>query len=127
MKPDANVSALLFTFTVQKYAHDQSRYMNEHFEILKLLVILDVYRKQGEQTGVPEENPRQPVRKSVSHIRGENSPPNPRPLTLVIIKFAWSESAGSIPLNYWLSMADPSQWPVTDPTYKFEIKINGVF
>ena len=30
------------------------------------------YLREGEQTGVPRENPRQPARWSVSHIRGDN-------------------------------------------------------
>ena len=49
---------------------------------------------RGEQTAVPGENPRQPVRKSVSHnnIRGEQSPPQPEiepSPSNIGDKFAW--------------------------------------
>ena len=46
----------------------------------------------GNQPGVPEENPRQPVRKSAPHIRarGENSPPQLEPSPSNIgDEFAW--------------------------------------
>ena len=35
----------------------------------------DPYLREGEQTRVPGETPQLPVQKSVSHTRGENSPP----------------------------------------------------
>ena len=49
--------------------------MNENLDILKVQVNGPLPKRGGEQTGVPRENPRQPVRKSVSQIRGENSLP----------------------------------------------------
>ena len=68
---------------------------------------MDLYLKNAEQTGVPGETPRQPVRKSVSHIfiRGENSPLRPgiEPSPSNIgdkLNLSWSERAGSNPLKH---------------------------
>ena len=58
---------------------------------------MDLYLK-GEQTGVDGDKPRQPARKPLSHIRGENKPL----LTRIERwpsnngdKFDWSEADGS--------------------------------
>ena len=69
-------------------------YMNGNLEILKVQVNGPFTQERGEQTG---EKPRKPVQKSVSHIRGGNSPPQPHPLILVISSLAltWSEHACS--------------------------------
>ena len=78
--------------------------MNENVDILKVHADVPLPKNGGSNPEYPEKTHKL-VRKSASRIRGKNSPPQPgiEPSPSNIgDQLAWSERAGSNPLNYWL-------------------------
>ena len=102
---NVQIITLLSAFTVQKYIYPS---VILRMRILKFWQCrwMDLYLREGEQMRVTGENHRKPARKLVPHIGRRKFTPQPgikpSPSNIGDNMFAWSECAGSNPLNYRL-------------------------